>query len=61
MTTKPKTDKITLDVIFNSLTKAEQELLSLGLFPVKLQPLNLSNGEAAELIRISQKITKVIY
>jgi len=47
--------------IFESLDENEQFGVSFGLFPVRLEAYKLDNHEAAELIRISQAKTGVVF
>lgn len=54
-------DKAKLERIWNSMNTDEQQILSLGIFPYRLEAEKLDNHEAAELIRMSQTKTGVRY
>jgi len=46
---------IGLEELYNSLSQSEKFGLSFGLFPARLQSLNLSPEASAELIKMSQR------
>jgi len=50
-----------LHKIDDSLDDNEKFVLSFGLFPFRLVELNLTNHEAAELIRMSKKESGVVF
>ena len=53
--TKKTTIWVDLEELYNSLTDNEKFGLSFGLFPARLQSLNLSPEASAELIKMSQR------
>ena len=52
---KKTTVWVDLEELYNSLSDNEKFGLSFGLFPARLQSLNLSPEASAELIKMSQR------
>ena len=50
-----------LKTIYAGMDDNERFGLSFGLFPARLEKENLSNAEAAELIRMSQSKSGVVF